>query len=276
MSTAINDFNVAVVGQSGKVGTVRYVQKGGKTYVRSASNRTTAKSNPRSDAQMYQRLRYNSLLAIWRLIGGNLAGAFQNKGANVSDMNAFIQANQGLGAYMTKQEYKQGLVIPVAVTIGEGELAGISLTAGTTGFVSNLSLGDATDISTIAKLSEAIVANNDSFEMGDQITFVMGYAESISKKSVRYVKIILSDTDETSTSGISIVDKKLCFTADMKYDFAGALHTDSEGKSSDTLCVLDTDATAIYTQRTTAEAFQTARDSYGKARNSYLRPSANA
>ena len=45
---AISKYNVAVTVQSGKVGNVRYVQKGGHTYVRSAANRVDSNSNPRT------------------------------------------------------------------------------------------------------------------------------------------------------------------------------------------------------------------------------------
>ena len=47
---AISKYNTAVTIQSGRVGNVRYVQKGGRTYVRSAANRVDANSNPRTDA----------------------------------------------------------------------------------------------------------------------------------------------------------------------------------------------------------------------------------
>ena len=78
-NTSINRYNVAVVDQSGKVGTVRYYQKGGRTYVRSAANRVDSNSNPRSDGQMMTRLLYNSRNAMYRLLKGLLKGAFQFK-----------------------------------------------------------------------------------------------------------------------------------------------------------------------------------------------------
>ena len=37
-TSAINDYNAAIVMQNGRVGTVRYYTKNGLTYVRAASN----------------------------------------------------------------------------------------------------------------------------------------------------------------------------------------------------------------------------------------------
>ena len=274
-TTANQGNNVAIEGQRGRVGTIRYYVRKGLTYIRSARNTTTSSSNPRSNAQMHNRLQFASLSAIWSLIGDKLAGAFENKEQNQSDQNAFMQINQGLGAYMTKKEYRQGLVVPVAVTIGDGSLAAINLTAGTGQFITNLSVGSATDISSVKKLSDAIVANNTGFEYGDQITLVLGYAKDATNKSCSYKVIVLSADDETAISGVSVSDGKLAFTADMSYNFAGVLHTDENGKSSNAIVCLDADAQSVYAAHSTASAFQTARDSYGKASTSFLRPSSS-
>ena len=87
---AISKYNVAVVDQSGKVGTVRYYQKGGRTYVRSASNRTDKGSNPRSDKQMRTRLKMVAMNIIYAMLGNALEKAFQYKKRWQNTWNAFV------------------------------------------------------------------------------------------------------------------------------------------------------------------------------------------
>ena len=105
-TSAINDYNAAIVMQNGRVGTVRYYTKNGLTYVRAASN--SRSTDNRTNAQMTQRLTFASLAALYSTVSNHLKGAFPNKAKNQSDYNAFMQANQGEGVYMTKQERAMG------------------------------------------------------------------------------------------------------------------------------------------------------------------------
>ncbi len=97
---SINKYNVAAINQSGKVGTIRYFQRGGETYVRSSHN--SVKNNPRTDAQMRHRIMFASKAALWSALNGNLRGAFTKKEGTQSDFNG-ANPLQGGSAYSVSQ-----------------------------------------------------------------------------------------------------------------------------------------------------------------------------
>ena len=119
-TSAINDYNAAIVMQNGRVGTVRYYTKNGLTYVRAASN--SHSTNNRTNVQMTQRLTFASLAALYSTLGKHMRGAFPNKAKNQSDYNAFIKANQGEGVYMTKQERAMGYSVALPVIVASEAL----------------------------------------------------------------------------------------------------------------------------------------------------------
>ena len=266
-NTSINRYNVAVVDQSGKVGTVRYYQKGGRTYVRSAANRVDSNSNPRSDAQMKTRLMYNSRVAIYRLFKGLLRNAFQFKPRYQSDYLAYMSANANIGCYMTRDEYRNGKIVLLPVKVAEGELKAIVLTVAASNVVTSLSAGAASAFTTIGGLSQVIVGNNPGFEYGDQITMISGKADG----TVEVHSIVLNANDETSTQAWGVESGMIAY-AKTGIDFCAAIHANSDGLTSNAIVALSSAATAEYNTYLSAEKFQIARDSYGKAKESILIP----
>ena len=77
---SINKFNVAAINQSGKVGTIRYYQRVGETYVRSSHN--SVKNNPRTDAQMRHRIMFIHI-KYWS--AGQCSRADQYKKGDLND-----------------------------------------------------------------------------------------------------------------------------------------------------------------------------------------------
>lgn len=270
-NTSINPYNVAVIDQSGKVGTVRYFQKGGRTYVRAAANRVDSNSNPRSDGQMKTRLLYNSRNAFYRLLKGLLKNAFQFKPRHLSEYQAYMQANAGIGAYMTKDDYRNGMIVPLPVKIAEGELTAITLAYESDNDVVNTSLnsGAASDVSTIAKLSKAIVDNNGGFEYGDQIT-VFDYDFAQHRRNITI--IVLDENNTSAQSLFTVQDGKLIFAPAGNADVVAAIHSNSGALMSNSEIVLCGSAPETYDNYTSDDAFQEARDSYGKAKESILVP----
>ena len=159
-TNAIKDYNAAVVKQSGRVGTVRYYTKSGLTYVRAASNSNV--TNNRTNAQMTQRLCFSSLAALFSTFAPHLRGAFQNKAKNMSDYNAFMQANHGEGVYMSKQDRMLGYSVALPVVVATGKLEEVVTTISGDKAVTSLALGSLAPASAkVADLSAAIVANNE-------------------------------------------------------------------------------------------------------------------
>ena len=275
-TTSISQYNTATTNQSGKVGNIRYYQRGGQTYVRTATNRTTKNSNPRSNEQMRSRLNFNSLLAVYSLVGKQLKRAFQHKDPRHSDYNAFMHANAGIGAYMTKSEYQSGMVIPMPVIMSEGSLTPVTLNydSKANAYVSSLIVGKATDrkidISTIAKLSKAIINNNSGFSYGDQITFIMPW-QTNTQEGCEFIPIILdADNQEAIPVQLQEVDRYLTFSITYGNEMPVVIHSNAKGEMSDSVAELNDISTATLQHYTSDGQFQTARDSYGLARTPKL------
>ena len=271
-TSAIKDYNAAVVKQSGRVGTVRYYTKNGLTYVRAASNSSV--TNNRTNAQMTQRLMFASLAALYSTLGTHLKGAFPNKAKNQSDFNAFMQVNQGQGVYMTKNQRELGYSVALPVIVASGKLMAITTTVDGSNAISDLQIGSLAPASAkVSELSAAIIANNDGWTYGDQLTIVVLRQDGNYCKP-QYVKIVLSRTDETLMSAFgtfSAVSGCLAFgfTGDV---CVGFIHSDKDGGMSLSQLVASDGMLTIINSYLTDEVFSEASASYGETKETFLVP----
>ena len=283
---SINRYNVSVIQQSGKVGTVRYFQKGGKTYVRSAHNSVV--TNPRSDKQMVQRLQFASRTALWSAMKGNLKNGFTNKTSTQSDFNAFMKLNDGRGVYFTKQQVDKGAQVIFPIQITDGKLESISCEKVSGRIKSGIALGSLVldAATTVHALAEAIVANNDDFEYGDEIAFISILqtvnGENIPKIKGNFYRIVLTKGDSrlvhslVSADGFQSVEGYLGTNADMPVGCFAYVHSRRDSKlliSSQTLVNNNEALIATYTSDT---QYALARKSYGNSEQVFLDPNSGA
>ena len=271
-TSAIKDYNVSVVKQSGRVGTVRYYTKNGMTYVRAASNSTV--TNNRTVAQMLQRLTFASLGALYSTFGEHLHGAFSTKAKNQSDYNAFIMANQGQGLYLTKQEKALGYSIALPVIIASGKLPEVTAVIDGANLVSNLAVGSLDfTTATIADLSAAIVDNNADWTYGDQLTIVI-LRQNGAFCRPEYVRLKLSATDTALVSTVGTFSVSAgCLAFAVSGDFcAGFIHSQSHGSMSFCQTVASDSMLLIINDYLTDEAFSVASASYGTGKETFLVP----
>jgi len=275
-TSAINDYNAAVVKQSGRVGTVRYYTKNGLTYVRAASNSQV--TNNRTNRQMTQRLAFASLSALYSTMGAHLKGAFPNKAKNQSDYNAFMQANQGTGVYMTKQNRALGYSVALPVVVASGKLVPVTATISSDKVVSNLNIGTMTvDGAKVKDLSAAIIAGNEGWNYGDQLTIVV-LRQSDNHCKPQYVRIVLDREDETLLSALgtfSAVSSCLAFAATGNV-CAGFVHSTPDGGMSYTKLTASSGMITLINGYLSADAFATASASYGTSSEKFLVPSKGA
>ena len=271
-TNAIKDYNAAVVKQSGRVGTVRYYTKSGLTYVRAASNSNV--TNNRTNAQMTQRLCFSSLAALFSTFAPHLRGAFQNKAKNMSDYNAFMQANHGEGVYMSKQDRMLGYSVALPVVVATGKLEEVVTTISGDNAVTSLALGSLAPASAkVADLSAAIVANNEGWNYGDQLTFVI-LRQDGKRCKPRYVRIVLDREDDTLLSAFatfSASENKLAIAVSGDI-CVGAIHSNSDGYMSYAKLVATESMQTIIDSYLTEEAFATASASYGTSSEKFLVP----
>lgn len=136
-------------------------------------------SDPRrSEKQARGRCQMPNIAANFKLYDGKLTQAFEGKATGLSDFNAFMQANWNMSpVYITKQMRVVGACVLAESRFSQGSLPpiGYELTAGGV-LVTNLALGDLVidGETSVADLSEAIVANNYGWDEGDQLTLFYG------------------------------------------------------------------------------------------------------
>lgn len=272
-TSAINDYNTAVVKQSGRVGTVRYYTKNGLTYVRAASNSQV--TNHRTNAQMTQRLTFASLSALYSTMAPHLKGAFPYKAKNQNDYNAFMKANQGEGVYITKHNHALGHSVALPVVVASGKLTSVSTTINGSNAVSSLKVGSLSMASAkIKDLSAAIIAGNDGWSYGDQLTFVL-LRQNGNYCKPQYIRIVLDREDETPVSAygsFSVVSGCLAVAASGDV-CAGFVHSNAEGGMSLSKLVASDSMVGIINSHLTEQAFSEASASYGTSVEKFLVPS---
>ena len=217
-TTAINNYNAAVTRQSGRVGNVRYYQKNGLTYVRSASN--SAKSISSSRSQLRQRIKWASLSALWTIFNGCLAKCFSRKARNNSDYHAFMKANamnfDEVYAYMTFDQKYNGGAVAMPVVISDGKLTSIECSFDDQDFVSDIRVTLTPSASTtVGELCANIIANNPDFKQDDEIALValiQGGTEAAPKVTLMKSRLVLDPTNEESIGdleGFEVVSRAL-------------------------------------------------------------------
>lgn len=153
-------------------GTVLYTQ-GGRTLQRELAPQV---KNPKTQAQMGQRVKWANLVAFYRANAGWMPKAFENKKATQSDYNKFMSMNAANSRiYLTKEQARQGACVVDSYRTSDGTLQPVDIFPAEANWVTNLYLTgldklDAT--TTIAAFSTALLASNAGLRSGDQISFI--------------------------------------------------------------------------------------------------------
>lgn len=132
--------------------------------------------NPRTEAQMYTRVKWANLVAFYRLNSDWMKYAYENKKRNQTEYNRFMQLNvRPSDIYLTKQEAEEGSCVVNNYIMTQGSLQSITYTDQETYIQTNLFLSNdsaLTGESSVAAWSGELVANNPGLEYGDQLSFL--------------------------------------------------------------------------------------------------------
>lgn len=174
LGTSISRYNVVSTVGSGKAGNVRLYQKGDRTYMRAAYNSTV--NNPRTAAQMHQRLCFASMSNFYKVVKPYINDCFEAATPYRSAANIFRTVNQGLGVYLTKDQLAANYSLLQDYKVSQGSL-GISqavkferpvgsTNSGCVGFYStalslgHMSMADNAAVTTWGELSVVLLAQN--------------------------------------------------------------------------------------------------------------------
>ena len=167
----------------------------------------------RSEQQMSTRTQWANLGATYMLFDGTLKRGFEGLPANMSVYNAFVQANLGVvKVYITKTMRLNGGCVLAPYQITRGSLPSIGMSVNGAGvLVSGLALGSLQigAQTTVAEFSQAIIANNAGWQVGDQLTFFLGRqtvdpVTSIPRATLTPNKVVMDLVDETPL--LNVVD----------------------------------------------------------------------
>ena len=169
-SKGVSKSNVAMTGNRGRVGNVRFVTKGEKTYTRTVSSRC---SNPRSRKQMLARVKMLNIQNHWQYLKPFLQDHFENRTPTVSAYNLFTKRS-AFCAPVYLEKYSIACV-SAPYGVSEGSLPAIGYAENQDGvLVSTIKLGDdfiPDETTTVGEMAERIVTLNPDFDYGDEVEF---------------------------------------------------------------------------------------------------------
>ena len=153
-------------------GTVLYTQ-GGRTLQRELAPEV---KNPKTPAQMGQRVKWANLVAFYRANAGWMPKAFENKKATQSDYNKFMSLNASSSRiYLTKEQARQGACVVDSYRVSDGTLQPVDIFPTEQNWVTNLYLTGLDKLdgtTTLAAFSTALLASNAGLRSGDQLSFI--------------------------------------------------------------------------------------------------------
>lgn len=260
----------------------------GQTRARELSNSV---SNPRTMAQMSQRIKWSNLVNFYRANQSWMKYAFETKKANQSEYNKFMSLNVTASRIaLTKQAAASGACIAYPYTITQGSIPSIEWTESDEFMYSNVFLGESLTLSPttlVSEFSQALIANNPAIREGDQLSLIRvsqqvnastGYPYII----VRKYELIVNSQSSNIVANFLPLD---LLNADTQYEgnplyiettgrqggFAMILSRTVGGKtyvSSQNLVVVNNDA--LINRWSSQSAIADAIASYGESEDAFL------
>lgn len=274
----------------GKVGDLVFYRDGGEQRTRTR----VVPKNPRTPAQMSQRVKMANVSAIYRALSNVLSESFTNRPSNQSGYNAFAAQAIGLAPYQTKAMAAVDAVIPQPAFASKGVLPAVPTEgdfAGEIFYGIPVTLNGAATAPTIAQLSQALVEEYSQFNYGDKITFVaVRFSESnVEVEGVKLrtpfivtnvLELSSSNTATLSSLGFSLNDHVLSTDmfvtlAEGEVGMAAIIHShvneNGQLEASSQMFQLTPAAQTLYESYRTQQALDAAVQSYMVGSESILR-----
>lgn len=248
-------------------------------------------SNPRTIDQMSQRVKWANLVNFYRANKSWMKFAFETKPTNRTDYNQFMSLNVASSRiYLPKGIANQGGCVVDNYVMTQGSLPSIETSVYESGWITNLFIPDDFAVSantTVAEVSQALIARNPALREGDQISFIRFTQQTNSNTGVPFVvvrkyEVILNTSDLRFF--FSFMPIEYIGTDDL--DSANALVVFNSGNTGGFLLVLSrttggktyvsTQSIVVANNAATIEAYsssnalQAAIDSYGESTEPFL------
>lgn len=170
-------------------GTVLYTQ-GGRTLQRELAPEV---KNPKTPAQMGQRVKWANLVAFYRANASWMPKAFENKKATQSDYNKFMSLNASRSRiYLTKEQARQGACVVDSYQVSDGSLQPVDVFPTADDWVTNLyltGLDKLDETTSVAAFSTALLSSNAGLRSGDQLSFIRVTQLFNNSTNIPYVQV---------------------------------------------------------------------------------------
>lgn len=281
--------NFWLKGQTKKLGGSVIYQAMGQTRQRALA---ASVSNPRTQAQMNQRVKWANLVNLYRANSDWMKYAFETKKASQSDYNKFMSLNvTDSNIFLPKNIAAAGGAVVQSYLITQGSLPSIETTfdAPSAWWVTNIYLGNSYIFSTptVAAFTRVLLDNNPAMREGDQLSFIRMTQMTNADNGAPYVivrkyELVLSLTNQASvwdylpsdyidSSEASTNSQLVVQNSGSAGGFVLILSRTIGGKtyvSSQRIVVANNDA--LITAYSSAAALQAAIDSYGSSEEAFL------
>lgn len=165
--------NFWLKGQKKKLGGSVIYQAMGQTRQRALASEV---SNPRTAAQMNQRVKWSNLVNLYRVNQSWMKYAFETKKTNQSEYNKWMSLNvTNSRIFLTKQLASVGACVVDSYIITQGSLPSIEFIENEDVWQTNILLDASTIITTntrVGEFSANLIRNNPAIREGDQLSFI--------------------------------------------------------------------------------------------------------
>lgn len=150
-------------------------------------------SNPRTESQMGQRVKWANLVNLYRANRSWMKYAYETKKSNQSEYNKFMSLNVADSRiYLTKPIANAGGCVVDAYMVTQGSLPSIEFVPTNNGyFRSNIEIGNLTNLNTVSvkEFSDRVVELNPAIRYGDQLSFIRMTQMTNATTGVPYVVV---------------------------------------------------------------------------------------
>ena len=172
-----------------QIGGMVLYNRNGETIARELAAQV---SNPRTPAQMEQRIKLSNLVAVYRANSSWMRGASEDKKDRESDYNAFVSANVDTNEVaLSKSDVASGAAVVGPYKITSGSMPVIETVLNGADLTTNLFLGALaiTGTTTIGELSQALIENNNGLAAGMQLSVVINLQLAAAGSGVPYINV---------------------------------------------------------------------------------------
>lgn len=280
--------NLWIRGGKQRLGGVVLYQMNGQTLARELAPQV---ANPRTTAQMRQRVKLSNLVAFYKANKVWMRNAFEDKAQRESDYNAFVAANIGNTLVaLTKSEVASGAAVAAPYQVTRGSILSIEHTLQGSTIKTNLNLGNFQIAAgtTIGQLSTAILNNNLTLSEGMQLSLIVNVQQAGNASQQPYIVVRVYEflLNRSSTEPLTnYFPESVTSVAAGTSNYALALNTASYAEGGATFILSHSvggitrvssqrlqlfGSQSVYNAHTTAAAMANAIDSYGVGADVFL------